>query len=411
MTKERILFVGQHPDCFSGNGNMLGAMIEDLDTEKYDACIFAKDEVPVPLLGDPFTQEYDLPCKVIPAYEERSQDPWGRGKLLSFIDQIRIDQLVFVGIDIWRYVEIFESIKKLQKIHKFSWKAIAPYDLDHIREDWLTWFSFPDEVYVYSMFGYNMLKPYLSNVKFFRPRLRFDNLYYPLPDEERKDVRDKLFSDIDEDDFVYIFVGNNQLRKNIYNTVVGFAEAVKEDPNIVLYMHMNNVDHIFSIERLKKELDIPEGRLKHNANSRKLFPHEMNLVYNACDCHLLASLQEGLSWTVVESKLCGLPSLLSETTAHHDFINRETVLPIPCNTEEFITLPTEYGPSYIQVKAPSKADVRNGILQAKETINWVKEDIKDEARKRGEEWIESCDDINDILFHSTFTKQNIGEFI
>ena len=48
--KKKVLLVGQHPDCFSGNGNMLGACMEDIDPNIYDVCVFLKDIVPISLI-------------------------------------------------------------------------------------------------------------------------------------------------------------------------------------------------------------------------------------------------------------------------------------------------------------------------------------------------------------------------
>lgn len=419
--KKRVLLVGQNPDCFTGNGNMLGACLEDIDSEKYDVCLFINGTPSLTRMEDPFNYQSTFSCKYIQA--EEKNDNWGRRKLLNLLYQVDIDIVVFVGIDIWRYIEIFQEIKKIQKEKDFVWKVLVPYDLDHIRKDWMLWFNYPDQVYVYSEFGYNMIKDHVPSAKYYRPKLRYSELYKPLLKDEKKDIRKQIFPDADDDTIIFGFVGANQIRKNIYNILGGFSLAVEKYSNIILYMHMDNVHQVFGINRISEDFKIPSFNLRHNANSRGLSPIEMSVLWGTFDCHLLPSLQEGLSWTVVESKLTGIPSILSITTAHHDFFEMskngnygDIVFPVQTDHKELISLITREGLAYLQTNACSDHKIAKAIIDVIEKGITKNDKISEEAREFGKKWIEKCSNFqNDILddesVNSFENENNTGEIL
>ena len=400
--KKRVLLVGQNPDAFSGNGNMMGACLNDIDSEKYETLVFAKDQVGVDMKMDPFKIETSFESPMIQA--EEPEDPWGRRKLLRTLANTKVDILVFVGIDIWRYHDIFDHIKQIQQQTGFVWKVIVPYDLDHIRDDWTYWLNFPDQVYVYSMHGYDMIKDRVPAAKYYRPKLRFSDLYKPGDKENKEFIRKQVFPNVDSETELFCFIGNNQIRKNIYNTIRGFAEALKKRSDMVLYMHMDNAEHPFGIDRIKRDLGVPDDKIRHNSNSRKLWPQEMAALLQAMDCHILPSMQEGLSWTVVETKLAGLPSIISDNTAHTDFhdITYKTnlpkpIIPIKPDQVELMPLISDYGPCYLQFNSCSYTAIKKSILQYMGNVKSskkgadYKQNIQKNARVMGVNWVHDCD--------------------
>jgi len=433
--KKKVLLVGQNPEVFSGNGNMLAKCIDEMDKEKYQISAFLQGQTPVEMIADIFdlnataaTQSY-LKTPVIPAYDVHSGDPWGKQKLINVLYHHKIDILLFVGIDIWRYAEIFDHIQNLQKRKGFIWKAVVPYDLDHIRNDWLYWLNYPDQVYVYSEFGYNMVKDHLDNVKFFRPVPEFVDVYQPGTEEEKESVRKAMFPDISKDTTVFYYVGNNQLRKNIYNTIKGFAEAYHErmqngKEDLTLYLHIDNPDQVISLERLQTELEVPDGAIRHSAGeSRKLWPFELAALMKGIDCHLLFSLQEGLSWTVIETKLAGIPSIISDSTAHKDWEKfmeendkENPIIYAEQDEGHFLPLMTSFGVGYIRTKASSPYAIKESVLhylRDKKDKNKVDE-MRQEAVAISQQWLHSCHNFNNDVLEDevkTRTKKDFGEVL
>lgn len=412
MTKERILFVGQHPDAYTGNGNMLYACLQQVDREKYDICAFVQGETPVELMKDPFSKEDSDPCTYISA--QSGNDIWGKQKLINLLHSLDIDQLVFVGIDIWRYTDIFDHIEKIKAKREFVWKVIVPYDLTHVRDDWVQWLNRPDYVFVYSKYGYEMLKKHVKNLSYFRPTVRDKNLYLPEREEDRKTRQKQLFPDITDDVTVFGFIGANQIRKNILKMLRGFSLALRErkkqtgKEDMILYMHMDTVKGVFNVEQIAKDIELPDAVLRHNGQSRKFFPREIAVMYRAFDVHLLFSMQEGLSWTVIESKLAGTPSIISNTTAHLDYyIKSNGIIHCVPDTEDMLPLMTESGPAYVRTESCSSKAICNSILQYMAIKN--KKKLREDAANFGAVWCSTSDDISKVLEQKIEKHSDLGE--
>lgn len=405
---EKVLLVGENPETFSGNGNMLAQCLSEINAERYKVCAFIKGETPLEIIDDIFEMN-SFPTL---DSDNKRGDSWGKERLLYTLQYFDIDQLIFIGLDLWRYAEIFPHIQQIQNRKGFEWKMLIPYDLDYIRNDWVYWMNMPDKVYIYSETGYNLVKDHVKNAEFFRPMLPYSDFFVPATKEDKDSVRKQLFPDISDNTTIFNFTGANQIRKNIPNILQGFSMAAKEREDIILYFHTNNINDVFGLERLSNDFDIPKGTLRHNSDSRKLLPHEMAVVYKGIDCHILPSLQEGLSWTVIETKKMGIPSILSYSTAHKDFSFIESVeyvengdLPEcngifyikPKDTTIFPSF-TAAGPGYIQAYSCSPEQIRDAIFQyLREKDSGNLEKHSENAIKTAEKWLSKCRNFSEIL--------------
>lgn len=417
--KEKILIVGQNPKLFTGNGNMLQACIDQIDKSKYDICAFLKGEAPMEISPDPFTEDFSFDFNFIQA--EANNDPWGKQKLVDLIYLFDFDQLIFIGIDIWRYSETFQTIKKIQNTKNFQWKVIVPYDLPYMRDDWLEWYKYPDMVFVYSEYAFQELWMLEPNIEYFRPPLRFQELFTRPKKAEKKEIRKQLFPDIDENTAVFGFIGANQARKNILRLMWGFSKAVKRreeqfgKTDMLLYMHMDNVNGpIFNIERLVHDFELPDAVVRHNGKSRRLFPEEIATVYKTFDAHLLPSLQEGLSWTVIETNLTGVPSLISANTAHLDYIDYTNdprdigIIPIEMDDTCNLPLMTASGATNIAAQACSPDAICEAILEFMNIKDAEKDEILSKnAREFGVDWCDNCSHISQVLETSVERKESV----
>ncbi len=418
--KKRVLLVGEAPESYTGNGNMMLSCMDEVDIERYDICSFLVNNIPVDLMPDPFVTASRIPFPTVHAYESGMNDQWGKNKLLDFLTTHDIDILVFVGVDIWRYAEIFDVIKKIQHHKNFTWKVLIPYDLDHIRNDWIEWMKYPDQVFVYSEFGYNMLKEHITNLYYFRPKFVYHEAFTPATEEEKLKLRHSMFTDISDETVIFGFVGVNQLRKNILNLVAGFKKVLEQRNDALLYLHLNSSASGVNIDRLYKDFDIPEGCIRTNANMiRKLYPHEMTKIYKVMDCHILPSFQEGLSWTVIEAKLTGTPSIISDTTAHKDYMqeNEDTehygIISIPAIDRSYLGVTTEFGHgSPVPVPSCSPGAIKTAMLKYLNLSKETKELMSINARTTGVDWIENCSHFtNDLLDVDVQQMKNSGEIL
>jgi len=409
--KERILLVGQTPSKFTGNGNMMQMCINQVDQSQYDLFALLFGTPYIEGLKNPWKDPYNPGCRFF--YLQKEGNDWGSNQLLQFLEMYEVDQIIFIGIDIWRYLGIMPKIRKICSQKKIIWKVLAPYDLTKFREDWGKWFNQPDQVYIYSEYGYNILKEHIENCYYFRPQPRYLRYLKPPSSEEKLNLRKALFPDATEETIIIGFIGNNQVRKNVLRMMEGVAEISKQEKNIIFYLHMDTVTGMYDIEMLAQDLKFPKKMVRHNGRSRRLFPEELISVCKTFDLYLLPSIQEGLSWTVIEMALLGIPCALSLTTSHKDYLQCETIkqLAIPMKDTASLALPTDRGISYIPTKACSPKDIAESIqkfinLKRKEPdeIELVKEDML----HFGKEWVKGCHNMSMILRNKTV--KNIGQF-
>jgi len=382
MTK--ILFVGEHPLGSTGNSLMLAAILSQVNTEKYEICCFVKGNAnPTNIAFQP------LPFTTIDA-----GDDWGHIKLLSIINQLDFNILCMVGIDIWRYAQIFEQIAQARERKGFKWISIFPYDLQEIREDWLELIQMVDVPCVYSQYGKNLLQNHIPNIQYFRPPLFRSELYKPFSLEERKRARAETFPTISQDQILFGFIGINQIRKDPQRLIKAFLQAKKENPNIVLYLHTSLENGVFNLRQIGKDYGAKTGDIV----AKKDFdypPKEMMKIYNAIDCLVNCSMQEGLSWTVIDAMLCGTPVIGSETTAQTELIKDVGIL-VPCHELSYIPLSSKSGNTWIEAKACKVRDIKNAILKVAKSKT-LREKMSEEGLQKAGKWLAGVSDINEIL--------------
>ena len=158
---KKVLFIGDNPQSCTGNGNMLAAILSQLNKKQYKAACFV---IGSRILIDPFLkQSFNI------INSEEPHDPLGSNKLLNILKTYNIDYLVMVGLDIWKYAHIFKQVLEIKRNKDFCWIAIFPYDIYGLRLDWIEWIGYIDIPCVYSQYGYNILKEYIPNIQYFRP--------------------------------------------------------------------------------------------------------------------------------------------------------------------------------------------------------------------------------------------------
>jgi len=382
--KKKVLLVGEHPLGHTGNSGMMMGLIQEIDFEKYEiVCFSIKTNIDVSKLLKP------LPFSII--HVEDSYDPIGARTLLNVLHTGEFDIVLFVGIDIWLFSGIFPQIYELKKSKKFKWGAIFPYDLSYYREDWGNWIKMLDAPFVYSEYGETLLKPHIPKVEYFRPSLRFHEFFTPLPLTEKIKNRQTMFKTVPEDGFIFGFFGNNQVRKNPLHLLKAFSLLVNKQKNVYLYLHTNIQSGVYNLLQYIADLKIPQNHILVKPEGKYYKIQDIGKIMNSLDCIVNCTMQEGLSWIPLEAMLCGIPVILSDTTAHKDF---GAGIKVPCKTLAYIPLQGELGATWVE----SQVCTPEAIAKAMELLYRSSSELKEVHIKRGLEfgkkWIDGVSDIN-----------------
>jgi glycosyltransferase involved in cell wall biosynthesis len=391
----RVLFVGENPYGISGCSSLLREIVKQVKSSRHELAIFSATHYPN--LNDVYS---DDTFKNIPIIQGHvlEEGIFANDDLIRTLTIQKFDLLVFVGFDCWRFITLFPKIKELRQKNKFKWMSIFPYDLYDVRGDWVEWIKTFDYPMVYSEYGYDLLKNYVPNLRYFRPPIPEVEKLVVYSNNDRAEIRRRMFPSVKEEEFLFGFIGANQIRKDPQRLIHSFF-LLKADPDLkrksILYLHTEFGQGVFNLEQYAAEKggDVGDVILK-----KQRFPYPKELlvqVYNALDCMVNVSFQEGLSLTVLEALLCGTPVLASDNTAHKELLRSVGGL-IPCKDIAFIPVMTERGTSFINTKSCS---VESLVSMMKQVVN--DDEYRNLLRHNGfamaREWVKGCHNIVDIL--------------
>jgi len=398
---KNVLFVGEHPRGTTGNCGMMAALLDQLDLSTYRPVCFAS------IVPNVFTDIFGKE----PTYEVvTASDPdkdFGCKNLLDLVRyNVDLDALVIVGVDIWRYAVVLEHIYKLSQTRKFKTVCILPYDLPAVRQDWAMWFSAFDFPYVYSEFGYNVLKPQVPAIRYFRPPLYKSDLFTVYDEEKRAQARRKYFSQIGKDRFIFGFIGANQFRKDPQRAIKAFFEVKKDCPEAVLYLHTNMEVGVFNLEQIAQDYAAQYGGIKAGDVITKKQGHYYDRlgmidIYNGIDCLLNTSTHEGLSWTILESMLCGTPVVAAYNTAQMELLRDGAGYPVKCNELGYIPVFTMSGRSFVETRHCDFDDLVGGMYKVA-TSEEYRGELVANGLSKARRWLEGVDDINEVLKEACF---------
>lgn len=384
---QRVLFVGENPLGTSGNSHMMSAVIDQLDPSKFDPVIFAAVDIPPLYLFERY--KYNI----IPA-RGHEQDPWGGQRLLDLVHQSKFDILCMVGIDIWRYARIMDGIAGARLKNKFKWVWIFPYDLITVREDWIYWINMVDIPCVYSKYGFGLIRKLVPSLRYFRPPLKNAEAFKQLPN--KKKIRKELFADVGDGKTIFGFIGNNQVRKDPQAIIRAFKLIAGQYPEKAhLYMHTDLQTGAFNLYQCMKDEKIKTGEVTTKVPGRDYSSEMMCKIYNAVDCLVNCSMQEGLSWTPLEAMLCGTPVIASDSTAHPEILSDVGIL-VPCNDRGYIPLVTRSGTSMVEGKRCNPGDIAKAMGEFIQNRK-LRTIMRERGLARAKEWLAEVGDVNDLF--------------
>ncbi len=386
---KKLLLVGHHPMGSTGNSHMMASILQQINPNLFKVAILAVGNT-TPPMADLFDDPYkDIPIFVSP------ENSWGEKNLIQLLSRGEFQAVIFVGLDCWTYATIHQDIINLRSKFGFKWISLFPYDLSYPREDWIKWIDTFDYPLVYSVHGYNLLKPHVSHIQYFRPDLWENSLFRRYSKEERKEVRRKSLPHLPENSFLFGFVGANQIRKDPQRMIKAFYEVKKHIPNIYLYMH-TQMQGIYNIDQYIFDCGGKAGDVMVKKQAFFYSTPQMVDMYNSIDCLVNTSFHEGLSWTILEAMLCGVPVVAHDSTAHMELLADYSGIPVKDGELIYCPVMTGRGQSFVETRA---CDFGNLV----EAMKFIAKDEKqrEEFALRGElkarEWLKGVNNFSEVL--------------
>ncbi len=151
------------------------------------------------------------------------------------------------------------------------------------------------------------------------------DVFYPLPEEERRAQRKRIFN-VDDDTFIVVNVNRNQMRKDLARTMACFHQFHQLYPHSLLYMHSVIQDYggNLMLQATMCGLDIhatPSEIAFSGLDLSKPWSREdLNNLYNAADCLVSTSYGEGWGLSTTEAMCAGCPVVVPYNTANLDIL-------------------------------------------------------------------------------------------
>jgi len=400
LKKNKVLFVGDHPYNPTGLGMMMQAILHQLDLATYSPSFLVRHS---PFIDINSSDYQNLNYPIIPM--EPTQEKWGIEKLVFLLEKGNFSYLVMVGLDIWVYAEYFSKIQSLQRKMGFEWLWLFPYDLQNIRSDWVQLIQQVQYPCVYSKYGFEKLNSFVPNLQYFRPPLANPDLYSSVPSSVKNKLRKKWFPSLKDDDFLFGFFGENQFRKDPQRAIAAFSLAKTNNPSAKLYIHCDMQNGVFDL----RQYCIDRGLLNGDVFTRPpgILPQEsMVELYQSIDCLVNTSLQEGLSYTLLEAMLCGTPIVATKTTAQIELI-KDCCVEVGCEEHTFLPVKVfgrqgvggKWVSSFVDASCAKTEDIAGGmafVLNEK----GVRQACIEKGAQRAAEYLSTVGNINSLLAHS-----------
>lgn len=236
----------------------------------------------------------------------------------------------FHSADFGRYTRVLDTyIEERQKRDDLMGVCYMPVDCEmHFTHDTFNCLEYFNIIATYSYHSKRMIlqaKPHL-NVSVVYLACETD-VFFPLPLEERRVLREKYFGIDDDEYFLVLSINRNQPRKDLARLIACYHEFKKRLPHKgKLYMHCKQSDTGGSVPTQAYVIGAFDECIYTAPDYSVLTgmtPEQMNEIYNCGDVLLSCSTGEGFGLSTVEAMCAGTPVCVPRNTSFVELVGED----------------------------------------------------------------------------------------
>jgi len=242
-------------------------------------------------------------------------DGFGTPELLRITLATEKPDLLFIFTDPRFFTWLFDMEDEVHQVCPIVWWHVWDnYPFPKFNEPY---YEGTDVINCHSHMTYTMLKKYYPEKTHFIPHALPENLFFPLPDEEKRKHKINLLGVDRSDHFVGIWVNRNAKRKRpndvleSWKLFLDMLEKREGHRKATLIMHTEPTDaegpNLFATAN---ELGIQQNVF---FSRERLEFEKINVLYNITDFCINISFAEGFGLSTLEAMMTGSPIIAAKT--------------------------------------------------------------------------------------------------
>ena len=171
-----------------------------------------------------------------------------------------------------------------------------------------------DLINCHSHLTYEMVKESFPERTHFIPHALPKDIFYPLPDNQKAQWREKILGYKEKDSFVAFWVNRNAKRKRPADVLLAWKNFLEKIPNrdeAMLLMHTDPFDmegpNLVEVAKMLGIID------RVTFSRERVGFEQMNILHNVADCCINISFAEGFGLGTLEAMQTGTPIVAAKT--------------------------------------------------------------------------------------------------